>query len=86
VTWSAAPIHSDAYDLAFHDLAVGAVRVDTLPVVLSAVRRGGVALLDDAHHYGGQMFKSGRAAGMGLYSLRSRTLDGYGRYAILAVA
>lgn len=87
VAWPPDDLAAGRFDLVFHDLAYSSVRVDTLPLVLRAVRRGGgIVVLDDAHHYGERIFADGRAAGLDLYSLRVRTVDGFGRYAVLGLA
>ena len=83
---TAAPLARGAYVLALHDLPICTARGDALPAVATAVAGGGIALLDDGHHYGGEIFAAGRAASLELYSLRARTLDPLGRYAILGIA
>lgn len=85
--WPPDDLAAGRFELVFHDLAFGRKRAETIPLALSAVRRGGGAIvLDDAHHYGAQIFVEGRAAGLRLYSLRRRTVDGLGRYAVLGLA
>lgn len=87
VAWPPEDLAAGRFDLVFHDLAHGAVRVGTMPLVLRSVRRGGgVVVLDDAHHYGERIFADGRAAGLDLYSLRAHTVDALGRYAVLGLA
>jgi predicted O-methyltransferase YrrM len=87
VLWPSAQVAEGRYDVVFHDLASGGARVESIPLVLSAVTRGGGAVLfDDAHHYGGEIFAEGRSAGFELYSVRSFTLDRFGRYAVLGIA
>ncbi len=80
--WPDAP---RSVELVFHDLSGGELREQTMSKAVAMGTR--FVLLDDAQHRGHRkaMARACASAGVPLYSLRSMTLDGIRRFAMLAV-
>jgi predicted O-methyltransferase YrrM len=86
VIWPTELVTNGRYDLVCHDLASGALRDASIgPVLRSVTRPHGVVVIDDAQVHGPHAKREARAAGLALYSLRARTLDRYGRFALLGL-
>jgi predicted O-methyltransferase YrrM len=77
----------EPFQLAVHDLGNMFVRYTTLPRVLELTTPDGLVVLDDMHHpkYGAMVPEVCQRARRKLLSVRLVTLDGYGRFAAVAV-
>jgi predicted O-methyltransferase YrrM len=82
--FAAAPPQS--YDLVLHDMGRMALRLEALPAVLSLVSANGLLVLDDMHkpEYAPGALARCRESGFEHCSLRTLTLDGFGRHASVA--
>lgn len=86
VTWPSELVGTGCYDLVCHDLASGALRDSSMgPVLRCVARPRGVVVIDDAHVHGPHARREARTAGLTLFSLRDRTLDRFGRFALLGL-
>lgn len=76
------------HGVVFHDLAGGEVRDAAMRFAVGQVSRNGVIVFDDAHDDGlrQRMYAEGSKGALELYSLRGRTADSIGRWAVLGVA
>ena len=75
------------HDLVFHDLASGELREATMAFAIQQLSPRGVVVFDDAQHLGvrERMHAEAARVGLELFSLRMRTLDELGRWAVLGV-
>jgi predicted O-methyltransferase YrrM len=78
----------EPFDVVFHDLAYGERRETAMTTAVSALSARGVIVFDDAQHLGHRRAAQRVAhdAGLATYSLYRRTLDGIGRFALLAAS
>jgi predicted O-methyltransferase YrrM len=85
-TWPSGLVRPDSFDLVCHDLASGALRDSSMgPILQSVARPGGAVVIDDAQVHGLHARSEARVAGLTLFSLRARTLDRFGRFALLGL-
>lgn len=78
----------EPFDVVFHDLAMGQLREDGMPIVGRLLRPGGCVIYDDAHHAGHrkQMLRVSGSLRLRAFSLRRWTFDSIQRYALIAAA
>jgi hypothetical protein len=83
--WPSIPESSRSFDLVFHDFAQGAKREETIPMAMQLASR--FVVFDDAQDRGHRAAMAAACARnlARLYSLRSITLDGMRRYAMMAI-
>ena len=75
------------FDLVLHDLGTLKTRLRTLPEMMKRLAEGGLLLLDDVHHrrrLWDPAMKIFADRGFEVVTLRSLTLDGFGRWSCLA--
>ncbi len=77
----------DTFDLIFHDLGSMETRAEALPLVLDMASPAGLVILDDVHKrsYERVVRRVTRRRQVRVFSLRSHTLDKYGRFSSLAL-
>jgi predicted O-methyltransferase YrrM len=75
------------FDLVFHDLGSMETRAEALPAVLNMATQPGFVILDDVHKRGYERVvkQVTDQRDLQVYSLRSHTLDEYGRFSSLAL-
>jgi hypothetical protein len=85
--WESFEREPGRFDLVLHDLGDMDKRASTLRDVLRLARVGGFTVLDDVHYWRYNRHVRNTLGGLGLrkYSLRSFTLDEFGRYSLLVV-